>query len=263
MKKITAFIGSARKKTTYQAIQEFEKHLKQQEEIDFEYVFLSEYNLKFCQGCCQCFDKGEEFCPLKDDREVLLEKIEHSDGVIFATPSYAFQVSARMKNLLDRFAFMFHRPRFFGKAFTAIVTQAIPVGDNIRKYLENSGANLGFHVTKGCCVWTWDPMSEGQRKKLVQKVKKCSERFYQALNRPAPPVPSLFRLMLFRMGRRAVQHANVRNYDYYYYKDKGWFEADYYYETSLGPIKKLFGYFFDFIFHGTQAIGKDRQRIQG
>ena len=144
MKKITAFIGSARKKTTYQAIQEFEKHLKQQEEIDFEYVFLSEYNLKFCQGCCQCFDKGEEFCPLKDDREVLLEKIEHSDGVIFATPSYAFQVSARMKNLLDRFAFMFHRPRFFGKAVTAIVTQAIPVGDNIRKYLENSERTLDF-----------------------------------------------------------------------------------------------------------------------
>jgi hypothetical protein len=30
MKKITAFIGSARKKATYQAIQEFEKNLKQQ-----------------------------------------------------------------------------------------------------------------------------------------------------------------------------------------------------------------------------------------
>ncbi|MGI6575356.1 MAG: hypothetical protein ACOX3A_05855, partial [bacterium] len=50
-------------------------------EIDFEYVFLSEYNLKFCQGCYQCFDQGEEFCPLKDDRDVLLEKIEYSDGV--------------------------------------------------------------------------------------------------------------------------------------------------------------------------------------
>jgi NAD(P)H-dependent FMN reductase len=258
MKKITAFIGSARKKATYQVIQEFEKNLKQHEEMDFEYVFLSEYNLKFCQGCCQCFDKGKEFCPLKDDRDVLLEKIEHSDGVIFATPSYAFQVSARMKNLLDRFAFMFHRPRFFGKTFTAVVTQAIPVGDNIRKYLENSGANLGFHVTKGCCVWTLDPMTEDQRKKLVQKVKKCSERFYKGLIRSKPPVPSLFRLMLFRFGRMGVQHSNVRNYDYYYYKDKGWFESDYYYETSLGPIKKLFGYLFDFL--GRQQFNSRKEK---
>ncbi len=39
MKKITAFIGSARKKTTYQAIQEFEKYLKQYDEFNFEYVF--------------------------------------------------------------------------------------------------------------------------------------------------------------------------------------------------------------------------------
>jgi len=147
---------------------------------------------------------------------------------------------------------MFHRPRFFGKAFTAIVTQAIPVGDNIRKYLENSGANLGFHVTKGCCVWTLDPMTESQRKKLAQKVKKCSERFYKGLIRSTPPVPSLFRLMLFRFGRMGVLHANVRNYDYYYYKDKGWFESDYYYETSLGPIKKLFGYLFDFL--GRQVV---------
>ena len=71
MKKVTAFIGSARKKATYYAVREFEKNLKQREEIDFEYVFLSNYNLNFCQGCCQCFDKGEAFCPLKDDRDVL------------------------------------------------------------------------------------------------------------------------------------------------------------------------------------------------
>lgn len=253
MKKITAFIGSARKKATYQAAREFERNLRQHEEIDFEYVFLSEYNLKFCLGCCQCFDKGEEFCPLKDDRDILLKKIEQSDGVIFATPSYAYQVSARMKNLLDRFAFIIHRPRFFGKTFTSIITQGVPAGDKIRRYLEESGENLGFQVTKGCCIWTLDPMSEGQRKKLQQKVKKCSERFYKGLMRPTLPVPSTFRLMIFRTGRMGLRHANVKYYDYDYYKDKGWFESDYYYETSLGPIKKLLGCFFDLL--GKQ-VGK-------
>lgn len=247
MKKVTAFIGSARKKATYQAVQELEKDIKQHEEIDFEYVFLSDYNLQFCQGCCQCFDKGEEYCLFQDDRDILLEKMEKSDGVIFASPTYAYQVSARMKNLLDRLAFLFHRPRFFDKTFTAIVTQGVPAGDNTRKYLEESGENLGFHVTKGCCVWTLDPMSEDQKKKLKQKVKKCSERFYKGLIRSTPPVPSVFRLMIFRTSRQGVRHAGAKYYDYDYYKAQGWFDSDYYYETSLGPIKKLLGRLFDLL----------------
>lgn len=54
-------IGSERKKATYQAVRELEQNLKQYEEIDFEYIFLSDYNLGFCQGCKLCFDKGEGF----------------------------------------------------------------------------------------------------------------------------------------------------------------------------------------------------------
>ena len=138
MKKVTAFIGTQSKKATYQAVQEFEKNLKQCGEIDFEYVFLSDYHLEFCRGCKLCFNKGEEYCPLKDDRDVLLEKIAHSDGIILATPNYAFQVSARMKNFLDRLAFIDHRPRFFGKTCTAIVIQGFYGGGDILKYLHFS-----------------------------------------------------------------------------------------------------------------------------
>lgn len=245
--KIAAFIGSARKKATYQAIQEFEKNLKQYEDIEFEYVFLSDYNLEFCRGCSLCFDKGEQFCPLKDDRDILIKKIEESDGVIFATPSYAYQVSGRMKNLLDRLAFIFHRPRFFGKTFTAVITQGVPVGDKIRTYLEESGANLGFNVIKGCCLWTLNPMTDSQKSNLERKIRKCSKRFIKELNRTKPRVPSVFRLMLFRTMRKGLQHAKGKYYDYDYYKDKGWFESDYYYDTPLGLIKKLLGYLFDLL----------------
>jgi multimeric flavodoxin WrbA len=87
-------------------------------------VFVSDYRLQLCLGCKQCFVKGEAYCPLKDDdRDVLLQKMEQSDGIVFATPTYAFGVAARMKNLFDRLAFIDHRPRFFGKASIAIVTQ--------------------------------------------------------------------------------------------------------------------------------------------
>jgi multimeric flavodoxin WrbA len=246
MKKVTAFIGTQTKKHTYQAVQEFEKNLKQYGEVEFEYVFLNDYHLEFCRGCKVCFDKGEEYCPIKDDRDLLLEKMEQSDGVIFATPNYAFQLSARMKNLFDRTAFIDHRPRFFGKTFTAIVTQGIGKGGDILKYLYFAGENLGFHVSKGCCINTLDPMTELQEKKLKQAVKETSARFYKELLRPTPP-PSFFRLMMFRMSRPLIDAAGEKYRDYHYYKEKGWFESDYYYLTSLGFPKKLAGYLFDFL----------------
>lgn len=73
MKKETAIIGSARKGATYQAVWEFAQNIELHDAIDFEYVFLSDYNLEFCRGCKLCFDRGEEHCPLKDDRDRLLE----------------------------------------------------------------------------------------------------------------------------------------------------------------------------------------------
>ena len=253
MKKVTAFIGTQTKKHTYQAVQEFEKNLRQYGEIDFEHVFLSDYHLEFCRGCKVCFDKGEEYCPLKDDRDLLLEKMEQSDGVIFATPNYAFQLSARMKNFFDRTAFLDHRPRFFGKACTAIVTQGIGKGGDILKYLYFAGENMGFYVSKGCCINTLEPMTELQQEKLNRKVKEVSARFYKELMRATPP-PSFFRLMMFRISRPLIKAAGEKYRDYHYYKEKGWLESDYYYPTSLGLPKKLAGYLYDLI--GRQMAKK-------
>ncbi|SES63892.1 Multimeric flavodoxin WrbA [Natronincola peptidivorans] len=252
MKKVTAFIGSQRKKATYQAVQEMEKNLKQYEAMDFEYVFLNDYELQFCRGCKTCFDKGEKFCPLKDDRDMLLEKMEEANGIIFATPNYAFQVSARMKNFFDRFSYMLHRPKFFSKTYTAIVTQGVFGGKDIVKYLEFTGIHLGFDVIKGSCVPVLEPMNDLQQKKLKQEMKKLSDRFYRGLSHSTLSVPSFSRLMVFRMTRASLQSIGEESYDYSYYKDQGWFESDYYYETRLGPIKKSVGIFFDFL--GRQLV---------
>lgn len=255
MKKVTIFIGTPRKQATYQAVQEFIKNLKSHAEFDFEYIFLSDYNIGNCKGCKLCFNKGEEYCSLKDDRDLLLEKMDNSDGVIFATPNYAFHVTALMKNFLDRLAFVLHRPRFFGKAFTAIVVQGIYGGTHIVKYLETIGGNLGFHVAKGSCLTALEPKTELEQKKITQEINKASARFYKELMRSTPPIPSFFRLMIFRMGRRSIMMAQDEKFrDYRYFKEKGWFESDYYYDTSLGHIKKLAGYFFDFL--GERMMAK-------
>lgn len=60
---------------------------------EYEYVFLKDLNLKLCTGCHICITKGEDFCPLKDDRDVIINKIEDSDGVILASPTFSMNVT--------------------------------------------------------------------------------------------------------------------------------------------------------------------------
>jgi len=248
MKKVTAFVGSARKKHTYDAAAQFLGNLQAMGDIEVEIVRLSEYRIETCKGCKVCFEKGEEYCPLKDDRDVLIEKMVASDGVVFASPNYSFQVSAIMKTFLDRLAFAFHRPRFFGKTFTGIVAQGIYGGRKIVDYLDFVGNGLGFNTVKGCCIMTLDPMTEKQQHKIDRALAAQARRYYANLERPGYPVPTLIDLMFFRMARTKIELELDDSFrDYTYYQDKGWFESDFYYPSRLGVLKKGAGKLFDWM----------------
>jgi NAD(P)H-dependent FMN reductase len=193
-----------------------------------------------------CFEKGEEHCPLKDDRDVLIEKMMASDGVVFASPNYSFQVSAIMKALLDRLGFAMHRPRFFGKTFTSIVTQGIGLGGKIVDYLDFAAKCLGFNTVKGTCITALEPMTERERQKMDRVLERHARRYYASLVQADYPVPSFFMLMGFRMGRTKVRlELDDSSRDYRYYVEKGWFESDYFYPTRLGLLKKVAGTLFD------------------
>lgn len=244
--KVTAFIGNAQKRHTYHATEQFLENLQSLGDIKCEIVQLSDYHIETCKGCRLCIDKGEEFCPLKDDRDLLIEKIMNSDGVIFATPNYSFQASAWMKIFLDRLGFMFHRPRFFGIAFTSLVNQGIYGGQKIVKYLDFIGFGLGCNVVKGCCILTIVPVTE-KRKRINDKIIVMqSEKFYSRLIKNKYPTPSLIKLFLFRMARSSMKiMLDENNRDYTFYKNNGWFESDFYYPVKLNPIKRLSGKLFD------------------
>ena len=73
-----------------------------------------------------------------------------------------------------------------------------------------------------------------------------ARRYYARLEKPDLPVPGLFMLMGFRMGRTNVRlELDDSSRDYRYYVEKGWFESDYFYPTRLGLVKKGAGKFFD------------------
>jgi len=247
-KKVTAFVGSARKRHTYNAVCEFLEKLDAFGGVEPEIVRLGEYRIETCRGCKACFDRGEEFCPLKDDRDVLIEKIMASDGVVLASPNYSFQVSGLMKVFLDRMGFLFHRPRFHGKAFTSIVAQGIGGGKKLVEYLDFAAARLGFDVVKGSCSTAREPMTEKEQRKRSEALARQSTRFYRQLSKPTDHTPNLVHLMGFRMARTGIrQELDERSRDYTYYSERGWFEAEYYYPTHLGLLKRGAGHLFDAI----------------
>lgn len=244
--KVTAFVGSARKKHCYHAAERFLKNLQERGGIECEIVQLGEYDLKPCRGCAVCMNKGEEFCPIRDDRDKLIEKFLHSDGVVFVSPNYSFQVSALMKLFLDKLAYLMHRPCMFGKTFTSIVAQGIYGGNKIVDYLNFVGGALGFNLVKGSCIRSLEPMTEKGRIKTGKIIDRQSEKFHAKLIKKEYRVPSLFELMIFRMGRTSRRlMLNDEFRDYTYNREQGWFESAYYYPVTLNPLKKLAGRLFD------------------
>jgi len=248
MKRVTAFVGSARRKHTREAARRFLDHLQALGAVESEIVMLSDYRLEPCRGCKLCFEKGEEACPLKDDRDVLIEKMLASDGIVFASPSYMFQVSGLLKTFIDRLAFFGHRPRFFGRTFTSIVVQGLPFGGQIGKYLNLVGSCFGFKTVAGSRIVAREPMTEQDARKMDKTLAKQSKRFNEALVGEGRPVPTLPMLMGFRIGRTTMRlELDDRSRDYRYYSERGWFDADYFYPVHLGPLKTVAGKLFDAI----------------
>jgi multimeric flavodoxin WrbA len=148
--KILAISGSPRKGNTYHILQKIEKELSNDTDVEFKYIFLKDANFKTCIGCFQCIQKGSEFCPLEDDKVMILDEMLCSDGVILATPAYNYNVSSIMKNFIDRFAFIGHRPQFFNQNLMIVTTTGGTGLSNVKKYFAKYVGKLwGFRsITK-------------------------------------------------------------------------------------------------------------------
>jgi NAD(P)H-dependent FMN reductase len=210
--------------------------------VDFKHVSLKDVNLKACRGCGLCLEKGEEFCALKDDREHLLAMMREADGVIFATPVYSLQVTALMKNFLDRLSYIFHRPCFFHKAFIPIAVQGVYGAKGTLSYLDEVARFWGFKTCPGLGLTVpWDKPLPEEQQKIDEKLDKAAKRFYTPLNDPGDPIPGFKDVLIFRSVRTVHSQAAGFKRDHDYYKEQGWFTSDYYYPTKLGLLKKIIG----------------------
>ncbi len=72
------------------------------EDIEFDFIQMSKYNIKQCIACYHClFEKGK--CKLDDDFYKVFNKILEADGLIIAVPSYFLGPNSSFKVFIDRF----------------------------------------------------------------------------------------------------------------------------------------------------------------
>jgi multimeric flavodoxin WrbA len=238
--KILAIMGSPRKKgNTYKLTRRVEECMKQLGNVEFEYIFLKDLDLKICRGCGICFEKGEELCPLKDDRAMLEEKMYNADGVIFTSPNYVFNVSGLMKNFIDRFAYACHRPRFFK---SAMVLTTSGIGGSRLMLLPFSIApqTWGFKVVHSFGIISNDiPEYSTPQKKADRKINKAAKKFHDALA-SGRPRPSILTMAMFLAIKSGFKNLNPEYFDYQYWKNQGWLEnsASYYYDPETNFIRK-------------------------
>jgi multimeric flavodoxin WrbA len=114
-------------------------------EIDL--VELARTKVFPCVSCDVCHKVGT--CAIKDDFEVIEEKLIACDAFILASPNYIFSVTAQMKALFDRCAGLIHLLALEGKYGLAVETSGGGEDADVLRYMERFIAVLGARTVGG------------------------------------------------------------------------------------------------------------------
>lgn len=102
-------------------------------------VFLPGIKMEFCQGCLTCMKTGK--CRLDDGFNELRDTLNRADGIIWGSPTYAANVNAIMKNLIDRLGMFEVSTSSLGGKYMAGISAANSAG--AAKKIASSLARFG------------------------------------------------------------------------------------------------------------------------
>ena len=97
--KILAICGSHHRGNTYSVLNTIQDEFPN---IEYQLLMLPEVALEQCRGCYVCIAKGEQYCPHKDDRDMIIKEMSEADGIVFASPVYVNFITSCIHSILSR-----------------------------------------------------------------------------------------------------------------------------------------------------------------
>lgn len=105
--KVIAFNGSARKDGNTAILLNLVMDELRAENIQTEMVQLAGQRISGCISCYECWENKDGKCTLKTDPvNEYIEKMLKADGILLGSPTYVADITANMKALLERVAFV-------------------------------------------------------------------------------------------------------------------------------------------------------------
>lgn len=250
---ILAVCGSHRKNGNTAAVLDLFREAFQTEasseglELSFRTIFLCDFDIQPCRGCRLCFDRGENACPLKDDILRLHGEIISSDCVVLATPVYVNDVSSTMKTLIDRLAFVCHRPAYFNTPFYLVATTGgSPIKHTIRT-LQSAVVSWGAHPI-GSQGFSLGALTSIEKIKIQNgtRIAHSARQTVRSLANKKHAKPSFISLIVFAIQQSSwkkifLEEDKQESVDARYWREHGWLDRNcrFFFNSNSSPLKTI------------------------
>lgn len=223
--------GSPRKKNTWSVVEQVKKNLNG----EFEEIQLAKEKIPMCNGCFKCITDGESNCPHYNIINPIIDKIKDCDGIIIASPVYALNVTALLKNLFDHTAYFYHRPCFFEKKAMVIVTTAGAGHKNVSKYIDETlrhwGVNKVYKLAFAC---------GGKDHLETEKINKIAIKFKNDVESKKLHSPKAMDIIFHEVWRVMSSKEDGIKADVEYWDKTDLINNDFSPKVKLGIFKKIF-----------------------
>ncbi len=165
--KVMAIMGSPRKGSNVDIlIDKVIEGVKSKTDVEAEKVYIYESDIKYCTGCgAHSILQGAKDCPLGDDMDGILKRMQKADALIFGSPNHGRTISAGLTNFFARMMPMLKmqierdeegniihaetKPLIRGKKAVTVVSQGDFAASSSALLLMVLDANLrDFHLRK-------------------------------------------------------------------------------------------------------------------
>lgn len=222
--KITVIHGQDHKGSTYNIAKLLMQEISCEKEIN-EFFLPRDLN-HFCAGCYACI-KDETKCPYYLEKNIIMQKIESSDLLIFTTPNYCMAPTAPMKAFMDlTFTYWFsHKPRacMLGKKAIVISSTAGAGAKQAIKPVKRMLLYWGVPWIRSYAVSVqamgWDGVAQKKKDRIAGDMKALAKGLSKE-KKPYVPLKTKLMFTMFANMQKAGFGCGAEEKKYW--EDKGW-----------------------------------------